>query len=248
MMRKALLGFVGLLAIALPGEPANAWMHAGRYGTASGGGGSWQAHGWAGGSASGGGGSWHATGAYGGTASGGGGSWKAEGAYGGHASGGGGSWHATGAYGGTASGGGGSWHATGAYGGTAYGGYDHYNGAYYGAYHQPVVVNTYYHNGCYNCGGWGYGAAAAAGVVAGAAVGAAAANTANTNAYAAGVAAGTASATYGSYIMNDVYSTLPAGCNLDPRNGVSYYACGPTWFKPGYGANGVFYRVVPYPG
>ena len=86
-------------------------------------------------------------------------------------------------------------------------------------------------------------------MVAGAAVGAAAASTATTNAYNAGVAAGTASTTYGGgYVMNDVYSTLPAGCNLDPRNGVTYYACGPTWFKPGYGANGIFYRVVPYPG
>src|SRR5215813_8291358 len=120
MMKKALLGLVGLLAVTLFDQSAHAWMHAGRYGTASGGGGSWQAHGWNGGSASGG-----------------GGSWSAHGAYGGSASGGGGSWHATGAYGGTASGGGGSWHATGAYGNTAYGGYDHYNGAYYGAYHQP---------------------------------------------------------------------------------------------------------------
>ena len=65
-MKRAMLGLVGLLSIALPLDTAHAWSHAGRYGTASGGGGSWQAHGWAGGSASGGGGSWHATGAYGG--------------------------------------------------------------------------------------------------------------------------------------------------------------------------------------
>src|SRR5439155_6952139 len=101
IMKRAMLGLVGLLSIALQLDSAHAWSHAGRYGTASGGGGSWQAHGWAGGSASGGGGSWHATGAYGGKASGGGGSWNAKGAYGGTASGGGGSWHATGAYGGT---------------------------------------------------------------------------------------------------------------------------------------------------
>jgi hypothetical protein len=240
-MKRAMLGLVGLLSIALPLDSASAWMHAGRYGAASGGGGSWQAHGWHGGSASGGGGSWSAHGAYGGSASGGGGSWHATGAYGGKASGGEGSWHATGAYGGTASGGGGSWHATGAYGGTAYGGYDHYNGAYYGAYHPPAVVNTYYHNGCYNCGGWNAGAVAAAGAVglaAGAAIGSA-------NAYSAGVAAGAAA---GGYVMNDVYSKLPPGCNYDPQGGVAYYACGPTWFKPSYGANGIFYRVVPYPG
>jgi hypothetical protein len=240
-MKRAVLAFVALLTVALPAHSAFAWAHAGRWGTASGGGGSWQAHGWRGGSASGGGGSWNAHGAYGGSASGGGGSWHANGAYGGSASGGGGSWHATGAYGGTASGGGGSWHATGANGGTAYGGYDHYNGAYYGAYHPPTVVNDYYGHGCYDCGGWNAGAVAAAGVAglaAGAAIG-----TANANA-----AASTTAASYGGYIMNDVYSTLPAGCNYDPRGGAAYYACGPTWFKPSYGANGIFYRVVPYPG
>jgi hypothetical protein len=226
IMKRAMLGLVGLLSVALPLDSAGAWSHAGRYGTASGGGGSWQAHGWHGGSASGGDGSWHATGAYGGKAS-----------------GGGGSWHANGAYGGSASGGGGSWHATGAYGGTAYGGYNHYNGAYYGAYHPPTVVNSYYGNGCYNCGGWNAGAVAAAGVAglaAGAAIGSA-------NAYSAGVAAGTAAAD-GGYLMNDIYAKLPAGCNYDPRNGAAYYACGPTWFKPSYGANGIYYRVVPFPG
>ncbi len=111
---------------------------------------------------------------------------------------------------------------------------------------MAATITSYYHNGCYNCGGWGYGAAAAAGVVAGAAVASANTAAATNYAYSAGVAAGTAASA--GYIMNDVYTTLPAGCNYDPRNGAAYYACGPTWFKPGYGANGIFYRVVPYPG
>ena len=33
-----------------------------------------------------------------------------------------------------------------------------------------------------------------------------------------------------------------------PRSrGGTYYLCGNTWFKPSYGANGVYYRVVPAP-
>jgi hypothetical protein len=30
-------------------------------------------------------------------------------------------------------------------------------------------------------------------------------------------------------------------------NGATYYLCGNTWFSPSYGANGVYYRVVPTP-
>jgi len=30
-------------------------------------------------------------------------------------------------------------------------------------------------------------------------------------------------------------------------NGTTYYLCGNTWFTASYGANGVFYRVVPTP-
>jgi hypothetical protein len=29
--------------------------------------------------------------------------------------------------------------------------------------------------------------------------------------------------------------------------GVNYYLSGNTWFKPAYGANGVYYTVVPTP-
>jgi hypothetical protein len=29
--------------------------------------------------------------------------------------------------------------------------------------------------------------------------------------------------------------------------GTTYYLCGNTWFQPMYGANGIYYRVVPTP-
>ncbi len=76
----------------------------------------------------------------------------------------------------------------------------------------------------------------------------ASANTAaaTSNAYAAGVAAGAASAPVG-YAMGVNYAALPPGASPANVAGVSYYIVGNTWFKPMYGANGVYYRVVPTP-
>lgn len=93
------------------------------------------------------------------------------------------------------------------------------------AYPAPVAVPYYSGAGCYGC-------AAAAGAVVGATAGAAAAS---------------ASAASGAYVMGTNYATLPAGCAQNSVNGTSYYLCGTTWFKPAYGANGVYYRVVPNP-
>jgi hypothetical protein len=155
--------------------------------------------------------------------------------------------------------GGGTEH-TNAYGGSTYGeagyGWGHtypsgtsayhppaYGYAGYPAYHPPVAVPYYAAGGCYGC-------AAAAGAVAGVATGAAiaSANTAaaTSNAYAAGVAAGSAYSG-GTYTMGVSYASLPAGCTSPPVQGGVYYLCGNTWFRPSYGANGVFYRVVPPP-
>lgn len=242
--------------VALPVADAAAWMtgrswsgdrqswsYSGLRGTASGGNGSWSAHGWRGGSASGGNGSWSGATYRGGTAAGGEGSWHATGAEGGTAAGGSGSWHANSAYGGSAAGGDGTWHATTATGATAYGGYDHYGGSYYCGYHPPTVVNSYA-PGCYNCGGWGAGAAVAAGIsgmAARAAIGAAAGSAATANAYAAGAVAPPV------YVMNDIYATLPAGCVYNPVASAAYYRCGASWLSPYYGANGMYYRVVPAP-
>ena len=41
---------------------------------------------------------------------------------------------------------------------------------------------------------------------------------------------------------------LPAGCITPTVHGTTYYLCGNTWFSAAYGANGVYYRVVPGPG
>jgi hypothetical protein len=139
---------------------------------------------------------------------------------------------------------GGGWSKTGAYGGTAYGD-AHYGGAYYGGanyagYHPPTAVK-YYGSGCYNCGGWATAGAAAAGAAVGMLAGAAA----TSSAYSAGVSADSAAGPM--YVMGAIYATLPSGCVASPGISTTYYMCGDTWFQPSYGANGVYYTVVPAP-
>jgi hypothetical protein len=84
-------------------------------------------------------------------------------------------------------------------------------------YHQPAVVN-HYGTTCVNCRPAEWGAPAAIGV-------------------AAGVATATAVAT--------TVTAPPAGCAYRPI--LHRYDCGATWLEPAYGANGVYYRVVPAP-
>ena len=249
-MKRTVFLLIGLVLVALPAATASAWSHSGAYGSASGGGGSWNASGYRGGSASGGGGSWSGTGFRGstasgsdgswsgsgfrgGSASGGDGSWSGTGYRGGTASGGGGSWHATGADGGTASGGGGYWHGTTSYGTTVYGG-AHYYGGTYSTYHPPTVVNSYYGSGCYNCGGWPSAGAAAVGGFIGARL-----------AQMKAEQAAAATPPPPTYVMGGIYPGLPAGC-MQSGSG-SYYNCNGTWFSASFGANGVYYRVVPPP-
>ena len=91
---------------------------------------------------------------------------------------------------------------------------------------------NYYGGSCWNCGGGGWGGAAAGaavGLAAGAAVGAAA----------------TAAASAPAYVVGGSYALLPGGCIWQP----SYreYNCDGTWFLPAYGANGIYYSVVPAP-
>jgi hypothetical protein len=108
---------------------------------------------------------------------------------------------------------------------------------------------NYYGIGGYNCGGWNTAGAAAAGVAVGVATGSA--NTAN--AYNAGVVAGAtgtaavAVPASGGFARGAVYATVPAGCITPSVHGSTYCLCGNTWFQPSYGANGVYYRVVPPP-
>jgi hypothetical protein len=226
-MKRVVIRLAGFLIPALAAGSAGAWSHADYYG---------------GGSTS------HAAGS---------GSTTRSNAYGGSAT------HtygqgttATNAYGGTAS------HATGsgyttytsASGATAY--HSPYYGARYPAYHPPVTVNNY-GSGCYNCGGWSTAGAAAAGAAVGAMAGAAVASTntaaATSNAYNAGYVAGATTAppapahVSASYAMGGIYAVLPAGCMSPTVHGSTYYLCSNTWFQPAYGANGVYYRVVPAP-
>lgn len=151
----------------------------------------------------------------------------------------------TNAYGGTTSGAyGAGWSHTNTYGATAYHPPAYGYGGY--GYHPPVAV-PYYSGGCVGCAA---AAGAVAGLATGAVVGAAVASTANAaatanataNAYAAGVAAGASA-----YPLGMQYATLPAGCAISPVGGATYYNCGGAWFLPSYGANGVYYRVVPTP-
>lgn len=144
------------------------------------------------------------------------------------------------AYGGsTAHAWGGGTEHTNAYGATAY-----RPPAYpaYPVYHPPVAVPVY-SSGCYGCAA---AAGAVVGVAAGAAVASANTAAATSNAYAAGVAAGAASAPV-AYAMGVNYAVLPYGASPANVGGATYYIVGNTWFKPMYGANGVYYRVVPTP-
>jgi hypothetical protein len=43
------------------------------------------------------------------------------------------------------------------------------------------------------------------------------------------------------------YAALPSGCTSPNVGGATYFLCSNTWFLPSYGANGVYYRVVPTP-
>jgi hypothetical protein len=96
-------------------------------------------------------------------------------------------------------------------------------------------------------------------MAAGAAVASANTAAATSNAYAAGVATGSANTaaatapaynagvTSATFAMGGIYAVVPAGCATPNVQGQSYYLCGNTWFQPSYGANGVYYRVVPAP-
>jgi hypothetical protein len=47
--------------------------------------------------------------------------------------------------------------------------------------------------------------------------------------------------------MGGIYPTLPTGCMSPKVQSGTYYLCGNTWFQPSFGANGVYYKVVPAP-
>ncbi len=68
-------------------------------------------------------------------------------------------------------------------------------------------------------------------------------------AYTAGVATGSTAATTAqtTQAMGAITATLPHGSMSIDKGGTTYYLNGNTWYKPAYGANGVYYRIVPAP-
>ena len=148
------------------------------------------------------------------------------------------------------------------YGTTAYHPTTYYGGTY-ATYHPPTTVN-YNGSSCYDCGGWAVAGAAVAGVAVGAAVASANTAAATSSAYAAGVATGSAttaaatssayaagyaagSVTPTTYVTGAIYATLPPGCSSVSVQNKNYYLHGTTWFLASFGANGVYYKVVPAP-
>ena len=90
-------------------------------------------------------------------------------------------------------------------------------------------------------------------MAAGAAVASANTSAVASNAYNAGYVAGATTAppapapVSATFAMGAIYAVLPAGCITPTVQGGTYYLCGNTWFQPAYGANGVYYRVIPAP-
>jgi hypothetical protein len=125
----------------------------------------------------------------------------------------------TNTYGGTTSGayGHGATH-TNPYGGTTSASYN--DGAYHSGYYGYPPPPPHYDAACYNCAatsGWAVAGAAAAGAAVG-------------------------------YSVGERTASVPTtGCASQSVSGVTYYVCGTTWFKPAYGATGVYYTVVPAP-
>ena len=49
------------------------------------------------------------------------------------------------------------------------------------------------------------------------------------------------------YSIGAIYPTIPAGCASPVVQGITYELCGNNWYKPSYGANGIYYRAVAAP-
>jgi hypothetical protein len=47
--------------------------------------------------------------------------------------------------------------------------------------------------------------------------------------------------------MGTLLAAVPAGSIQTVVQGQTYYLNGNTWYQPAYGANGLYYRVVPTP-
>ncbi|MFH0985342.1 MAG: hypothetical protein V1882_07375 [Candidatus Omnitrophota bacterium] len=90
-------------------------------------------------------------------------------------------------------------------------------------------------------GGWGYGAAddALAGMAMGTMIGAAAAQPSTVVVEQPVVQQ--------SPPLNAQVTVLPAGCTAQNVGGTMAYQCGAVWYRPFFGASGVYYQAVPPP-
>jgi hypothetical protein len=100
---------------------------------------------------------------------------------------------------------------------------------------------TVYHSGCWGCAAGAAAAAGAVGLAAGAAIGSAA-TAASSPTVVVQQPVYVTSPAIGSTVL-----TLPGGCKSATVNGVRYYGCGGTYYKPHFGANSVYYTIVPNP-
>jgi hypothetical protein len=167
--------------------------------------------------------------------------------------GGGGSW--SGRYGGSA-----SWSHSSA--GGAYGGWGHGSGTYTGPHGNSASWSHSYGGAYGGYHGYGYGyhpptyssgysggdvaAAGIAGLAVGAMAGAAVAS-ASQPAYAPPTVVIQQPMAPAPLIIGMSMTYLPGNCvNINTSSG-QYYECGPNWFKPYFGSNGVYYLVVPAP-
>lgn len=101
--------------------------------------------------------------------------------------------------------------------------------------HQPpprnavVVHEDYIHHGGHGCVGCGIGVAAVAGLATGVIIGSAMAPPPQT------------------IVIGSQYAALPPGCQSMVVNGYNYFQCGPVWYQPFMGGNGMYYQVIPTP-
>lgn len=112
-------------------------------------------------------------------------------------------------------------------------------------YHGTTVVHTggVYHGGCWGCADTGaVVAAGAVGLAAGAAIGAAAAASTSPTTVVVQQPVVVSTPAIGSTVLS-----LPGGCRGATVNGIQYYECGGSYYKPLFDSSGVEYRVVPNP-
>ncbi len=107
--------------------------------------------------------------------------------------------------------------------------------------------NNYYVNGGGWDGGWGYGAAddALAGVAMGTMIGAATAQPSTVIVEQPTTVV--QQVVPGAPPVGTQVTTLPGVCTAQNVSGTMAYQCGAVWYRPFFGANGVYYQVVPPP-